>query len=149
MNDNADIKKLWTCPKCGRQFERRGQSHSCRSYPLEKHFERKTKGRLLFNKLKKELRGQLGPFKIESLECCIHFVGTCTFAAVKIFRDRIRVDFSLSRKIENKRIGRFVQLSAHRYLFDVDIGCEEEIDEELMNWIREAYGKKSAAAGKG
>ncbi len=89
---------------------------------------------------------QVGSFKIESLECCIHLVSTFTFAAVKIFKDKIRVDFSLSRKLKNKRITDTVQMSAHRYLYVVDIMNEDEIEEELMTWIREAHDKKNKKA---
>lgn len=135
--------KLWTCPKCGRQFERQGQSHSCKSFPLEKHFANKTRGKYLYEKFLRSLKMRVGSCKIESLECCIHLVSTFTFAAVKIFRDKIRVDFSLSRKLKNKRVIDTVQMSAHRYLYVIDIMNEDEIDEELMIWIREAHDKKN------
>ncbi|MDP4261364.1 MAG: DUF5655 domain-containing protein [Bacteroidota bacterium] len=134
--------KLWTCPKCGRKFERQGQTHSCRPFLLEQHFEGKPAGKLLYEKLRKAVRKQAGPFKTESLECCIHFVSTCTFAAVKIFRNKIRVDFSLSRKIKSKRFSQAIKMSAHRYFYYIDIYNEDEIDEELVQWIQEAHDKK-------
>lgn len=85
----------------------------------------------------------MGSFKTESLECCIHFVSIFTFAAIKIFKDKIWIDFSLSRKIKSNRIAKVVQMSAHRYLYVIDIFNEDEIDEELMEWIQEAHDKKS------
>jgi Domain of unknown function (DUF5655) len=136
------IKKLWRCPKCLRQFERRGQTHSCRIFPLEQHFEGKLQSKLLYEKFKQAVIKQVGHFKTESLECCIHFVSTFTFAAVKIFKDKIRVDFSLSRKLKNKRIDQFLQMSANRYLYYMDIGAVDEIDEELIKWIKEAHDRK-------
>ena len=96
----------------------------------------------MYKKFLRSVKRQVGAFKIESLECCVHLVSTFTFAAVKIFKDKIRVDFSLSRKLKNKRIADTVPMSAHRYLYVVDIMNEEEIDEELMRWIREAHDKK-------
>jgi hypothetical protein len=133
------IKKLWSCPKCGRQFERRGQAHSCRLFPIEQHFEGKRQGELLYQNFKQAVKKRVSFFKVESLECCIHFVSASTFAAVKIFKEKIRVDFSLSRKLKNKRIDQFLQMSANRYLYFIDIGVDDEIDEELIEWIREAY----------
>lgn len=141
MKTKTETIKLWKCPKCGRQFERRGQSHSCKSFPVEQHFKGKPGGKLLYEKFKRVVRSQLGSFKIESLECCIHFVSTFTFAAVKIFKDKINVDFSLSRKIKSKRIAQYLQISANRYLHYIDIHTEDEIDEELIEWIEEAYNK--------
>ena len=143
MKITSENIKLWTCPKCGRQFDRTGQTHSCRPFPLEQHFEGKPSGKLLYEKFKQAVKKQVAPFRVESLECCIHFVSTFTFAAVKILRDKIRVDFSLDRKIKNKRIGKSIQMSAHRYLYVVDILNEDDIDKELMKWIKEAYHKES------
>lgn len=80
------------------------------------------------------------------MECCIHFVSTFTFAAVKILSNKIRVDFSLSRKIKSKRINQYVQMSALRYLYYIDIEKEKDIDEALMEWIQEAHDKKSEKA---
>lgn len=143
VKTKAEITTLWTCPKCERRFARKGQAHSCRFFPLEQHFEGKPAGRLLYENFKRAVKKQVGSFKTESLECCIHFVSTFTFAAVKIFKDKICVDFSLSRKIKSKRIAKVVQMSAHRYLYVIDILNEDEIDEELMEWIQEAHDKKS------
>jgi hypothetical protein len=134
--------ELWICPKCGRQFERKGQTHSCRSFPLEQHFNGKDIGKILYEKFQTAIENRLGSFKIESLECCIHFVTTSTFAAVKIFKDKIRVDFSLSQKMENERANLVTQMSAHRYLYSVEITDEDEIDGELIEWIWEAYNKE-------
>jgi len=135
-------KKLWTCPRCGRQFGRRGQAHSCRAYNLENHFEKKPESKLLYEKLKQALKQYVGPFKVESLECCIHFVRTYTFAAVIVLKNKIRVDFSLSRKMRNKRIVKSGPLSANRYVYFVDVSNENEIDEELLQWIKESHDKE-------
>lgn len=133
---------LWKCPECGRQFERRGQTHSCKPFPLKQHFIAKDRGKALYEKFKKAVREQIRSFKIESLECCIHFVSTSTFAAVKIFKDKIQLDFSLSRQVKSKRMDGFVQMSAHRYLYYINLHREDEIDEELLNWVQEAYDLK-------
>lgn len=146
VNTRSAIIKLWTCPKCGRKFARHGQSHSCRPFPLALHFEGKPASKLLYDQLKKAIKKNIGTFKIESLECCIHFVSTFTFAAVKIFKNKIRVDFSLERKVSSRRINQFVQMSAHRYLFVVDIIYENEIDTELLQWIQEAHDIKRIPA---
>jgi hypothetical protein len=146
MKTTELLTTLWKCPKCGRRFERKGQSHSCKSYELELHFIGKSKGKLLYEKLKKLVRSQIGSFKIESLECCINFVSTYTFAAVKIFKDKIQLDFALSKKPKSTRVKRFVQMSAHRYLYYVDIFLPDEIDDELIEWVKESYDRKPERA---
>jgi hypothetical protein len=143
VKTETEIIKLWMCPKCGRKFQRHGQSHSCKPFPIELHFKRKPGGKLLYEKLKTEIRRKVGSFKIESLECCIHFVSTFTFAAVKIFKDKIQVDFALSRKLKSKRFSRFIQISANRYLYYFDISTISGIDDELLELIWEAHDRKA------
>ena len=133
---------MWECPKCGRQFEKINQSHSCKQYPLEQHFIEKSNGELLYRKLKLTLEKIINRFKIESLECCIHFVSTFTFAAVKVFKDKISIDFSLNHKVINKRIKQITQMSKNRFLHRIDVLKEGEINEELIGWIQEAHDKK-------
>jgi hypothetical protein len=142
VRKTTDLKELWECPKCGRHFEKANQRHSCKLYPLENHFIEKSHGELLYKKLKSTLEETLGPFKIESLECCIHFVSTFTFAAVKVFNSKISIDFSLNHKVINPRIKEVTQLSKNRLLHCVDVFTEAEINEELVGWIREALDKK-------
>ena len=138
----VERKQLWTCPKCKRKFEKRGQVHSCRPFALARHFEKKPEGKLLYKQLRQAVRNELGAFKVESLECCIHFVSTFTFAAVKIFKNKIRVDFSLSTEIKDNRITHSIPMSAHRTLYCVDVVKPEDIDSQLIGWIKKARDKK-------
>jgi hypothetical protein len=96
--------------------------------------------------LKAPLSNRLTPFKIESLECCIYFVSTFTFATAKIFTDKIEVHFGLGRKIKSQRINQCVQLPANGYLYYVTINTTDEIDDTLMEWIKEAQNKKTEKA---
>jgi hypothetical protein len=139
VNPGAEIKELWICPNCKRQFERKGQIHSCRPFPLKQHFERKPKSKCLYEKFKLEVEKMLGPIKVESLKCCLHLVSHFTFAAVKIFKYKIRVDFTLTRKMDHHRIVNGFQISAHRYVYYIDIKQEEDIDQQLMDWVQEAH----------
>jgi Domain of unknown function (DUF5655) len=129
----------WTCPKCGRAFEREGQAHSCRIFPLEEHFKGKPRGKILYEKFKSETEKRIGEFTVDSPACCIHFVGMSTFVAVKIFKEKIQVECSLCHPLESKRVAKFVPMSANRYTHYIDLKTEAEFDDELMGWVREAY----------
>lgn len=98
---------------------------------------------MLYKELARAVKLQLGNFKTESLECCIHFVTSFTFAAVKISKHKIIVDFSLLRKIKSKRIKQAVQISANRYLYYADVNTADEIDSTLIAWLIEAANKKT------
>lgn len=132
-------KEVWTCPKCGRQFARKGQAHSCKLFPLVNHFRGKPDSEILYRKLKRAVGDTIGPFKVESLQCCIHFVNRYTFAAIVILKNKIRIDFSLARKIRSSRIVKSGLLSASRYLYCVDVSNEREIDGTLLGWMKTSY----------
>lgn len=133
---------FWKCPRCGREFERHNQAHSCKIYPLELHFKNKDASKTLYKKLCNEIRKENGPFKVESLECCIHLVSTGTFAAVKILQHKLQIDFSLNHEIKNNRFIKSLKMSEHRFLYLLEIINEEEIDVELLKWIKEAQELK-------
>lgn len=134
------MKELWTCPKCNRQFEKRNQVHSCNLYPLDKHFKGKEKiARPLYDKLREQIEKNIGPLKVESLPCCIHFVSTYTFGAVYALRNKVRLHFTLNHELENLRVKKSAKMSSTKYLYSVDIEKSDEIDEELISWLRQAY----------
>jgi len=132
------VTVLWTCPRCGRQFKRKDQVHSCSLVTEKSHFERKNGEMNLYLHLKKAVKKQVGTFKTEALKCCIHFVTTFTFAAVKILKGRIRVDFTLHKKMKSKRVVGATQMSARRWLYAVDVYKDDEIESELLAWIKKA-----------
>ena len=136
------MAKLWTCPKCKRKFEKTGQTHSCTIYPVAKHLKGKEVGKRLYNALTTKMKKEIGKFRVESLPCCIHFVSTYTFAAVYALRDKIRIHFTLSHKLDSPRIGRFSHVSGKRYMYSIDIKDEKEMDKELMGWIKESAKTK-------
>lgn len=116
-------------------------------YPLNKHFKGKEEvARPLYNKLKAEIEKSIGPLKVESLPCCIHFVTTSdayTFAAVYALRDKIRLHFGLDHEVKSSRIDKFAKTSANKYMHSIDIKSAREIDKELISWLKQAYSLKS------
>ncbi len=130
---------MWSCPKCKREFQKQNQAHSCTVYPLEKHFAGKEKTKELFNDLKAKIIKNIGPVKIESLPCCIHFVSTYTFGACWAMKAGIRIDLRVNRKIKPKCKFKVNHMSTNRYLYYFDIFDKKEIDPELLGWIKESY----------
>ena len=144
MNGNSGdgMKNLWKCPKCKREFEKKGQMHSCNLYPVSEHLKGKEKiAKPLYNELKKKIKENIGSFKVESLPCCIHFVSSYTFAAVYAMKDKIKINFSLDRKLVSPRL-RSQQFSANRYMYELDVKDKKELDEELIGWLKMAYNFK-------
>lgn len=137
------MTKNWTCPKCGRKFVKKNQVHSCAIYPLEKHFQNKgPEAAKLYADFKKAVKKNVGPFKVLSLPCCIHFDKVSTFAGIFILRGKIKLHFSLMQKIDSQRIEKWSKMSSTRYLYSVTLEDKKEIDKELIGWLKQAYAIK-------
>ena len=85
--------------------------------------------------------------RIEVKKTQISFFKRYMFAAVSFTPVRraknrpnpfLTVTFGLPYKTESSRIDIATEPSPHRWTHHVMIGTEEEIDEELISWIREA-----------
>jgi hypothetical protein len=133
---------MWTCQECGRIFGREKQPHSCKKIPLKQHFLRKEKANELFNYLLRELNEKIGKTQIISLPCCIHLFGTYDFLAALPKSDRLEIRFSLNRKLNTPKLKISVPVSTQMYKNCFDIGSKEEINDELMSWIKESYHLK-------
>lgn len=135
---------MWKCSTCKREFLKTNQSHSCVYYPIENHFKNKKEiAMLLFDALVKEIEEKIGPIKIESLPCCIHFVSHYTFGATWAQKTNIKIDFRLDRKVDDQRFLKEIKMSANRYLYYLEIKNKDEIDDRLIGWLRESYSLSS------
>lgn len=130
----------WTCPKCHREFGKKNQQHSCVSYPLAKHFENKDYAKSLFAYLKQQMVKKIGPIKVESLPCCIHFVSSYTFGACWALRDRIRVDFRTATPIKTKKAHKMIRMSPNRFLYYFDLKTKKDVTSDLLGWMKQSYG---------
>ncbi|MFH0863658.1 MAG: DUF5655 domain-containing protein [Candidatus Gottesmanbacteria bacterium] len=133
---------MWNCPKCGRIFAKANQPHSCKSIPLEKHFENKDKAKQLFDYLIAKINKEIGKCQIISLPCCIHLYGKYDFLAVLPKKDSIEIRLSLDKILDSPRLKQSVPLSANIYKNCIYIYSIEEIDTELLKWLDEAYHLK-------
>ena len=134
------MEKMWKCKKCGREFKKEGQSHSCNLISESDHFKgKKAAMRSLYSEFLKRMKKKTGPLKIEALNCCIHIVTTSTFAAVYAMGDRLRISFTLDKELKSPRIHAFNRFSTNRYLYQADIRNSKEIDSELLGWLKQAH----------
>jgi hypothetical protein len=139
------MNKKWTCNKCGRSFEKKDQPHSCVYYPVEKHLKNKDYAKKLYNELKKTIKNKIGNFKIESLPCCIHLVTTktnYTFMCVYALKDGIKIHFTLPAEVRSSRLPHLTKMSAGRYLYELGIKTKDEINSELIAWLKKGYNMK-------
>lgn len=130
--------EVWVCPTCGRSFRRSGQVHSCRVVTLDEHFRGKPTLRVLFDRLVAAVNDAAGPCEVVPLPCCIHLSQGHDFLAVLPRRDRLEVRFTLSEQLHHPRVTRSARTGATGVKHSVDVRSVDDMDEELLDWIRQA-----------
>jgi hypothetical protein len=137
---------MWKCPECGRVFDKTGQSHSCRRVELDQHFKNKEAARRIFDGLVDAVRKEIGECEVVSIPCCVHLYGHYDFLAALPKRDRLEIRFALNRALANPRVKQTAGLSKTSFMNCIDLHALEEIDGDLVGWLREAYHLKDKPA---
>jgi len=133
---------MWTCPNCGRIFNKVRQPHSCQKIPLGQHFKNKNRAKELFDHLVKQINAKIGKCQIISIPCCVHLFGNYDFLAALPKKDRLEIRFALDRKLDTPRLKQSVPMSTKIFKNCFDITTTKEIDRELIKWLNEAYHLK-------
>jgi hypothetical protein len=136
---------MWVCPNCERIFEKKNQPHSCNKIPLSKHFENKNEAKKLFDYLVKQINKQIGVCKIISIPCCIHLFGTYDFLAALPKKDCLEIRFALEREIKSTKLKECVPVSAETFKNCLNIYSVEDVDDELVGYLKESYFLKEEA----
>jgi Domain of unknown function (DUF5655) len=130
----------WVCPACGRSFGRVNQSHGCAPGTTVDEFfaDRRPADRAIYEALERHLAG-LGPHVVEAVGVGIMLKRHRTFAELRPKRDRLELGFLLSRVLGHPRVRRTIPLSANRTAHLVDLCTPDDVDDEVLAWLTEAY----------
>lgn len=133
-------RPLWVCPKCGRSFANRNQTHTCRPLTdLEDHFRDKSpQVRATFDAILEAVE-RLGPVTVLSEKTRIAFHTRMSFAAFMPKRDWLNGHLVLARRIDSPRFTRIEVFSPRNVLHAFRLGSPKEIDAEFVGWLAEAY----------
>ena len=111
----------------------------------------------LYEQLLELVRQTVGPFSIRVQKTQITWSNRYVFACISFAKVRpaklrpqayLVVTFGLDHRVESPRIDIATEPYPHRWTHHVLISAPEEIDNELLGWVREAYDF-SAAKGRG
>ena len=133
------LKNLWTCPKCGRRFANRNQSHSCGHYTVEQHLKGKNSHVISLYERFVALVKQCSPVILAPAKTRIGFQVRMIFAAVSLKESGLDCHVVLSRRLENPRFTRIESLSPRNHIHYFQIRSVEELDDEVASWLQEAY----------
>jgi hypothetical protein len=132
-------KKLWKCPKCGRQFANCNQTHACGHYTVEEHLKGKSPRVVSLYKRFAELVEKCGGVILAPSKSRIGFQVRMIFAAVSLNQNSLSCQVVLSRRLENPRFISIQSLSPRNHVHRFRIQSIEELDREVIAWLKEAY----------
>ena len=129
----------WTCPNCHRSFAKSHQIHSCGDHDLAHHFiNREPWLQELYQKLILALQN-IGQFRIEPAKEGIMLKRNATFAWIKIQKKCLVLSFTLDLEIDEFPVYKTLKRSKSRWGHAVKMDSEDQIDGQILGWIREAW----------
>lgn len=132
-------KPLWSCPKCGAKLVGRNLWHACGPYTVEAFLAGKgPQARALFQRFV-ELVGRCGPCELAPAKTRVAVMVRVRFASVSSLSERgMTIAFGLRRRLHHRRIRRVEQLGQW-FSHVLRVSAPEELDEELLGWLKESY----------
>jgi hypothetical protein len=137
---DGGLRELWTCPRCGARFVTRNLWHGCGDYSVEGFFEGKpARFRELYDAYVRFVE-EIGPFEQVPTKTRIAFMVRVRFAGVvRLRKDGLVCGFWLKRRIASPRLTKIEHLERADWIYEFVLRSPEELDDEVREWLREAY----------
>jgi hypothetical protein len=134
------VMARWTCPDCQRQFGKRNQSHECApAMTLDEYFSTgPPRERPIFEAVMAHL-DTVGDVYVEPVSVGIFLKRTRNFAELRPKTNWVALSFSLRRRVTHPLIKRKVMEYHGRYYHVVNLDDPGDIDDEIRDWLTEAY----------
>ena len=94
--------------------------------------------RATYERLLEVLR-TFGPFQEEPKKTSVHLVRITGFAGVHPRKSFLYLNLRLDRPLQGQRIAKSEQVSKNRYHNEVKVASPDEVDAELVDWLKDAY----------
>jgi hypothetical protein len=81
----------------------------------------------------------IGPFREAVKKTSIHLVRRSAFAGVHPRKEHLLITIKAQERINSARLFKAEQVSKNRWHLDVKLATSQDIDAELLGWLRQAY----------
>jgi Domain of unknown function (DUF5655) len=130
---------LWTCPRCGRGFANRNQTHTCGLGTLDAHLTGCDPEVVAIFWRLVELAERSGPVTVLPEKTRVAFQVRMSFAAVTPRRRWVDGHVVLARRLEHPRFRRVESFSPRNHVHHFRLARLDEVDDEVAAWLAEAY----------
>jgi hypothetical protein len=132
----------WTCPRCGRSFAARNQTHACRAGDppaLERHLAGRPAAVVETFWAVVDAARASGPLEVVPERTRVALHARMSFAALIPRRRWLDGHVVLARRLESPRFRRIETFSLRNHLHAFRLTEPEEVDAEVRGWLAEAY----------
>ena len=129
----------WTCPECGKSFRNKNQWHSCYKLQLDDHLHHKSPEiKKVVNRLILEIK-TFGNIEINPVKSAIQVKAGATFLSIKPKNEYVDLEFQLGEEVDEFPIHKTIRISGNRVLHFLSLQSIEEINEQLIQWLKSSY----------
>ena len=109
------------------------------NHTVKEHFDKRTPAVEATYKAILKAARSLGPVREEAKKTSIHLVRKTAFAGVATRKTALILTLKSASDLRNSRIAKREQASANRWHLEVRLVAPEEVDKELVTWLKNAY----------
>lgn len=134
---------MWICPKCHRSFKTKNQPHSCVIVNADSMFSELPKHIKEVSAELLKICNALGEIKTDTTLSCIYFINKNRFLVLKPQKSGMIIEFILDRSEDIFPVIKIVQISKNLFAHRLKLESKEDINDQLIGWIKEAYELKN------
>jgi hypothetical protein len=132
--------ELWPCPRCGRSFANRNQTHSCGHWSVAAFLAGKDAAAKTLYRRFAELACSVGRVTIAPAKTRVGFQARMIFAAVnRLGPGGLAAHVVLARRLEHARFHRIDSIAPKTHVHHFRVSSTEQLDAEVLAWLSEAY----------
>jgi len=106
---------------------------------VREHFEKSSPAvQEIYSRILNEAK-KLGPVKQDPKKTSIHLVRRTAFAGIATRKEALWLTLKSDRELSSDRVARQEQASANRWHVEIRLKAPDEVDREVVTWIRKAY----------
>jgi hypothetical protein len=133
----------WTCPKCDREFGRAHQSHTCiPGNSVDATFRGKAEQRAIYDAIMDHLT-TLGRVHADAVQVGVFLKSDRKLAELRPKSRWLSCNLYLGHRIVDARVARVLQVASNRYVNEIKLREVDEVDEQLREWLTQAYAENS------
>jgi Domain of unknown function (DUF5655) len=130
---------MWTCPRCGRSFASRNQTHACTAVTVEEHLRGKSDTAIeIYRAFERAVMLQ-GKSRPHATKTRIAFINRMTFAGAAFGSAHLNVSLILPQWVDHPRFNRVDLYGPVSYGQRLRLTAPEQVDAELSGWLRQSY----------